>query len=107
MNGAWFAISVVMCLAMVIAIIASYSTTVTTDSDQTSKLLGVVIGTAIATAVPCYGISMWLFKGNPSMLLHFLLAVMLIVIMPMSVVSASLSTAQLNELRNTVAVRDQ
>jgi hypothetical protein len=84
-----------------------YSNYLNTDSEQADKLLAIVLGTVISTAVATYAIAAWLFRANPNMLLHFLLFIMLIVIMPMSVIGASLSTVQLNGLRNTVVVSKQ
>ncbi len=103
-GNVWFIGAVVICVILISIIIWTYSSLLNTDSDQSDNLLAVVIGTVMATSIVVYAVSAWLFKGNPNVMIHFLLFTMLIIIMPMSVIGATVSTAQLNGLRNMVAL---
>ena len=99
-----FYLSVVICIIFMIIIIVPYKVLLDKDSEQTKNLFGVVFGTAMATSIAVFATTAWLFKGNPNMLMYFILFILLIVLMPMSVCSAALSTAQLNGLRDAIAV---
>jgi hypothetical protein len=101
----WMAFAI--CAILFISVIVSYSTLLKTEADQNDKLLGVVYGTSIVTAILTWALVSWKLSSNPNMMIKFLVFFTMMVLMPVSLISAAVSTAHLTGLRDTLAAGSQ
>ena len=97
-----FNISFAVCFILFIVMIITYGAALPKDSDQSSKLVAVVATFSVATSITAYFIAARYFSGDPSAMMKFLLAVTFLLIAG-SMISLSISTAQLTGLRDTLA----
>ncbi len=70
---------------------------------QNDKLVGVVGGTVIATALATLGLTLYAFGGNPTRLIQFLYVFALMVMLPTCTISAAISAQHLYGLREQIA----
>lgn len=96
-------IGAAVCAVLGITTIATYATLLPKDSAQNTKLLTVVSVFSIVTSITAYFMAVYYFSSNPSRLIQFILAIVMLVILPGMLISASISTITVSNLRDTLA----
>jgi hypothetical protein len=98
-----FYITLVLCLAFIITAISLYSLLLPKDDAQNTKILISVTVFSFAASITAYALALWHFSSNPNQMIHFTLGMMMLVMLPASLVSASVSTITISNLRDTLA----
>ena len=103
-NVDWgYYIALAVCGVLGITTIATYATLLPKDSAQNTKLLTVVSVFSFVTSITAYFLAVYYFSTNPNYLIQFVLAVVMLVILPGMLISASVSTITISNLRDTLA----
>ena len=84
-------------------VVGTFATLVPKDSSQNTKLLAVVSVFSFATSITAYALALYHFSSNPAYLIQFLLAIIMLVILPAALISVSVSTVTVSNLRDTLA----
>lgn len=92
-----------ICVILGITTIATYASLLPKDSAQNTKLLTVVSVFSFVTSITAYFLAVYYFSSNPNYLIQFVLAVVMLVILPGTLISASVSTITISNLRDTLA----
>jgi hypothetical protein len=103
-SGNWpFYIAIAICVVMFAVVVGTFATLVPKDSSQNTKLLAVVSVFSFATSITAYALALYHFSSNPAYLIQFLLAIIMLVILPAALISVSVSTVAVSNLRDTLA----
>jgi hypothetical protein len=103
-NTEWgYYVGVALCGILGITTIATYATLLPKDSAQNTKLLTVVSVFSIITSITAYFMAVYYFSSNPARLIQFILAAVMLVILPGMLISTSISTVTVSNLRDTLA----
>ena len=88
-----------------LAVIAgvTYGTLLPKDSSQNTKLLAIVTVFSFVSSLIAYALALYHFSHNPGQMIQFILGVVMIVILPCALISASISTITISNLRDTLA----
>jgi len=101
----WISVSVCGVLAVIAGV--TYGTLLPKDSSQNTKLLTIVTVFSFVASLIAYALALYHFSHNPSQLLQFLLLIIMIIILPCSLVSASIATITISNMRDTLATGNQ
>ena len=88
-----------------LAVIAgvTYGTLLPKDSAQNTKLLAIVTVFSFVASLIAYALALYHFSHNPGQMIQFILGIVMIVILPCALISASISTITISNLRDTLA----
>jgi hypothetical protein len=98
-----FIVSIAICVVLFTVVVATYATLVPKDSAQNTKLLAIVSVFSFAASVVAYALAQYVFAKDPTNLIQFMLAIVLLVALPASLVSVAISTITISNLRDTLA----
>lgn len=98
-----YLIGVTICIVLFTLIIATFSSLVPKDSANNSKLMSMIVAFSASVSIFSYGLALYYFSRNPEYLLQFVLAVMFLVILPGILISSSIATVTVSNLRDIVA----
>jgi len=102
-----FYVGIALCVAILVTNVTAYVALLPKDSRQNSILLIIVtVFSFIASAIG-YGLALFYYTHNPANLIQFLLAITMLVILPSSLIAASISTVTISNLRDTLAAGNQ
>lgn len=102
MNWPYY-VAVGLCVILGITTISVFSTLLPKDSAQNTKLLAVVTVFSFATAITAYALALYHFSHNPNYMIQFILAVVMLVLLPASLISVSVSTVTVSNMRDALA----
>lgn len=102
MNAAFY-VSIAVCIVLFTVVVGTFATLLPKDSAQNSKLLAVISVFSFAASITAYALSLYHFSHNPQYLIHFVLAIVLLVILPASLISTSVSAITISNLRDVLA----
>jgi hypothetical protein len=98
-----YIIGIVICIVLFTLIIVTFSALVPKDTANNSKLMSMIVAFSASVSIFSYGLALYYFSRNPEALQQFLLAVMFLVILPGMLISSSISTVTISNLRDIVA----
>lgn len=98
-----YIIGIVICIVLFTLIIVTFSALVPKDTANNSKLMSMIVAFSASVSIFSYGLALYYFSRNPESLQQFLLAVMFLVILPGMLISSSISTVTISNLRDIVA----
>jgi hypothetical protein len=98
-----YLIGVTICIVLFTLIIVTFSTLAPKDTANNSKLMSMIIAFSASVSIFSYGLALYYFSRNPEYLLQFILAVMFLVILPGILISSSIATVTISNLRDIVA----
>lgn len=96
-------VAVAICLMLSITVVSLYSSLIPKDSAQNTKMLTTITVFSFAAAIAAYGLALWHFSSNPQHMIQFLLGITMLVLLPASLISVSISTVTISNLRDTLA----
>ncbi len=102
MNWPYY-IAVSICVTLVIIVAVLYSLLLPKDNAQNTKILTTVSVFSFAASVTAYALALWHFSSNPQYMIQFILGLVMLVILPAALVSVSVSTVTISNLRETLA----
>jgi uncharacterized membrane protein YfcA len=98
-----YIIGISVCIVLFTVVVATYGTLVQKDSANNTKLLSIIIAFSVTAAMFAYGLALYYFSSNPDYLLQFLLAVMMLVLLPGTLIGVSVASITVSNLRDIVA----
>ena len=90
---------------LTVTVISLYSALIPKDSAQNTKMLTTITVFSFAAAIAAYGLALWHFSTNPQSMIQFILAVTMLVLLPSALISVSISTVTISNLRDTLAAQ--
>jgi hypothetical protein len=90
---------------LTITVLSLYSALIPKDSAQNTKMLTTITVFSFAAAIAAYGLALWHFSSNPQYMIQFILAITMLVLLPSALISVSISTVTISNLRDTLAVQ--
>ena len=97
-----FTSSVILCLVMTTFIVRNLVAMIPTNSQQTTRLLGLVTTFSFVSGLVAFLLTMYVFGAQPTRMLLYMVIVVLLLLL-LATISTSTATAQLNEMRSTLA----
>jgi hypothetical protein len=101
-NWAYY-VAVAICVTLIIIVAIIYAMLLPKDSAQNTKILTTVSVFSFAASATAYALALWHFSSNPEQLIQFILGFMMLVLLPASLISVSISTITVSNLRDTLA----
>jgi VanZ family protein len=98
-----YMIGVTICFVLFTLIIVTFSTLVPKDTANNSKLMSMIVAFSASVSIFTYGLALYYFSRNPEYLLQFILAVLFLVMLPGMLISSSIATITISNLRDVVA----
>ncbi len=103
-SGNWpFYVAIAICAVMFSVVVGTFATLVPKDSAQNTKLLAVISVFSFAASITAYALALYHFSSNPTYMIQFILAMVMLVILPAALISVSVSTVTVSNLRDTMA----
>lgn len=102
MNWSYY-VAIAICLMLTITVISLYSALLPKDSAQNTKILTTITVFSFAASIAAYGLALWHFSSNPQYMIQFLLAVVMLILLPSALISVSVSTVTISNLRDSLA----
>lgn len=96
-------ISIAICVVSITVVISTFATLLPKDSAQNTKLLATIGVFAFAVSFVGYGLALFHFSSNPAYLIQFVLAMLMLVVLPATLMTVSVSTVTISNLRDTLA----
>ena len=96
-------IAIVLCLSMVVTVIILYATLFQKDSAENTKIQITISAFSFVASLVAYGLALTFFKSNPNYMLHFILAITMLLMLPASLISIAVSTLAVSNLLDTLA----
>jgi hypothetical protein len=92
-------------LAIVVGV--TYGTLLPKDSAQNTKLMAIVTVFSFVASLVAYALALYHFSHNPTQMIQFILGIVMIVILPCTLISASIATITISNMRDTLAAGSQ
>lgn len=106
MNWSYY-VAIAICVTLIITVAVLYSSLLPKDSAQNTKILTTISIFSFAAAIAAYGLALWHFSSNPQYMIQFLLAITMLVLLPSALISVSISTVTISNLRDALAAQQQ
>jgi hypothetical protein len=98
-----YIIGIAICVVLFTVIVATFSSLSQKDTANNTKLLSIIISFSVAVSIFAYGLALYYFSKNPDFLIQFLLATVMLILLPGMLVSVSISSVTISNLRDTIA----
>jgi hypothetical protein len=102
-----FYVAIAICVVLFSVVVATFATLVPKDSSQNSKLLAIVTVFSFVASVVAYTLAQYTFASNPQQMMQFMLAMVLLICLPASLITTAVSTITISNLRDTLAAQQQ
>lgn len=102
MNAAFY-ISVGILVLLLVTIGVTFGALIPKDKSQNSNLLIVITVFSFVTSIVAYALALYYFSANPQSMMQFVLALVMLVILPSALTTAAVSTVTVSNLRETLA----
>jgi hypothetical protein len=96
-------VAIAICVVFATVVIGTFASLVPKDSQQNTTLLTVISVFSLAVSATAYAIALYHFSSNPNYLIQFMLALVMLVILPASLISTAVSTVMVSNMRDTLA----
>ena len=98
-----YIIGISICVVLFTVVIATYATLAQKDTANNTKLMSIIIAFSATASIFAYGLALYYFAANPDYLLQFILAVMMLVLLPGTLIGVSVATVAVSNLRDVIA----
>jgi hypothetical protein len=98
-------VAIAICAVLFSVVVGTFATLVPKDSAQNTKLLTIVSVFSFAASIVAYALALYHFSSNPAYLIQFLLAIVMMIILPAALISISISTITISNLRDNLAAQ--
>jgi len=92
---------------LTIVVGVTYGTLLPKDSAQNTKLMAIVTVFSFVASLVAYALALYHFSHNPTQMIQFILGIVMIVILPCTLISASIATITISNMRDTLAAGSQ
>lgn len=101
-----FYVTLAICAVLFTVVVSTFATLIPKDSAQNTKLLAVISVFSFAASITAYALALYHFSRNPNYLIQFLLGTVMLILLPCALISVSVSTITVSNLRDTLATRN-
>lgn len=101
--NAIFAIGIALCIMLFVTVLATTISLSSKDSANNAKLLSAIIGYSVAAGIVGFLLALYYFSYNIEYMAIFLLAVVMLVCIPGTLMSIAFATVGVSNLRDTLA----
>lgn len=98
-----YIIGICICVVLFTVVIATFASLSQKDTANNTKLLTIIIAFASAASVFAYGLALYYFSRNPDYLIHFLLALVMLIMLPGTLIGISVTTVSMSNMRDVIA----
>lgn len=98
-----YIIGIAICVVLFTVIAATFGSLSQKDTANNTKLLSIIIAFSVAASIFAYGLALYYFSKNPDFLIQFLLATVMLILLPGMLVSVSISSVTVSNLRDAIA----
>ena len=98
-----YMVGISICVLLAGVTIGTFAKLLPKDSAQNTKLLTVVSVFSFVTSITAYFLAVYYFSTNPNYMIQFILAIVMLFILPGMLISTSVSTITISNLRDTLA----
>ena len=98
-----YIIGVLICIVLFTVVIATFVSLSGKDTANNSKLLTIIIAFSAVSSLFAYGLALFYFSRNPTYLIHFVLAVVMLVMLPGTLISTSVAAVTISNLRDVLS----
>jgi len=102
-----YIVAIAICSMLAVIAGVTFGALIPKDSAQNTKLLAIVTTFSFVASLVAYALALYHFSHNPTQMIQFILGVVMIVILPTSLISASIATITISNLRDTMAAGNQ
>jgi putative Mn2+ efflux pump MntP len=102
-----YVVSASICAMLAIVVGVTYGTLLPKDSAQNTKLMAIVTVFSFVASLVAYALALYHFSHNPTQMIQFILGIVMIVILPCTLISASIATITISNMRDTLAAGNQ
>lgn len=96
-------IGAVICLLLFAVVVGTFMSLAKKDTANNSKLLTIIIAFSFVASLFGYGLAVYYFARNPEYQLQFLQAIVMLVMLPGTLISVSVASVAVSNLRDIVA----
>jgi hypothetical protein len=96
-------IGIIACAALFTTVVATTASLSSKDTANNTKLLSAIIGFSIAAGIIGFFLAFYFFSYNVEYMAVFLLAVIMIVCIPGTLISIAVSSVTVSNMRDTLA----
>jgi biotin transporter BioY len=98
-----YIVGICICVVLLAVIIGTFSSLSNKDEANNTKLLSIIIAFSVVTSFFAYGLALFYFSRNPEYQIHFLMAVTMLVMLPGMLISTSVASVTVSNLRDVIA----
>jgi predicted ribosomally synthesized peptide with SipW-like signal peptide len=98
-----YIVGIAICVVLFTVIVATFASLSQKDTANNTKLLSIIIAFSVAVSLFAYGLALYYFSRNPDFLLQFLLATVMLVLLPGTLIGTSVAAVTVSNLRDVVA----
>ena len=98
-----FIVGICIGAVLLAVVIGTFSSLSNKDEANNTKLMSVIIAFSVVTSLFAYGLALFYFSRNPENQIQFLMAITMLVMLPGMLISTSISSITLSNLRDVVA----
>ena len=98
-----YIVGIAICVVLFTVIVATFTSLSQKDTANNTKLLSIIIAFSVAVSLFAYGLALYYFSRNPDFLLQFLLATVMLVLLPGTLIGTSVAAVTVSNLRDVVA----
>jgi ACR3 family arsenite efflux pump ArsB len=103
MSNLAYGLSIGICGMLAVVAGVTYGTLLPKDSSQNTKLLAIVTVFSFVASLIAYALALYHFSHNPGQMAQFILGIVMLIVLPCTLISASISTITISNLRDTLA----
>jgi hypothetical protein len=101
--NASFIVGIALCVVMLAITIGGYASLSPKDTANNEKILSMIIGFSITFSFVAFGLALYYFSYNVEYLAIFLLAIVMLVCLPGTLIATAISTVTVSKMRDTLA----
>jgi hypothetical protein len=98
-----YIVGIAICVVLFTVVVATFTSLSKKDTANNTKLLSIIIAFSVAVSLFAYGLALYYFSRNPDFLLQFLLATVMLVLLPGTLIGTSVAAVTVSNLRDVVA----
>jgi uncharacterized membrane protein YfcA len=101
--NAVYIIGICICVVLFTVVIATFLSLSQKDKANNTKLLSIISAFSVACSIFAYGLALYYFSRNPEYLIQFILAIVMLVMLPGTLIGVSVASIAVSNLRDTIA----
>jgi len=98
-----FIVGVCICIVLLAVVIGTFTSLSNKDEANNTKLMSIIVAFSVVTSLFAYGLALFYFSKNPDYQIQFIMAIMMLVLLPGMLISSSVAAVTISNLRDVLA----